>query len=51
MLYVCFGHKGSFVVRDPGFFLFAGTGVVRGTTYPGLAATEVDRSIFKSVLC
>ena len=44
MLYECFPAEGAFVVRDPGFFLFAGTGVVKGTSYPGLVATEVDRA-------
>ncbi len=44
MLYECFPAVGSFVVRDPGFFLFAGTGAARGSSYPGLVATEVDRA-------
>ena len=44
MLYECFPAEGSFVVRDPGFFLFAGTGAARGSSYPGLVATEIDRA-------
>ncbi|MFD7160137.1 N,N-dimethylformamidase beta subunit family domain-containing protein [Kribbella sp. NPDC059898] len=44
MLYVCFARRASFVVREPGFFLFAGTGAVDGTAYPGLADTEIDRA-------
>jgi hypothetical protein len=44
MLYECFPAEGSFVVRDPGFFLFAGTGARKGSSYPGLVATEVDRA-------
>ncbi|HEY3563291.1 MAG TPA: N,N-dimethylformamidase beta subunit family domain-containing protein [Kribbella sp.] len=44
MLYECFPAVGSFTVRDPGFFLFAGTGAAKGTKYPGLTATEVDRA-------
>lgn len=35
--------KGMFTVEDPGFFAFAGTDAVRGATYPGLTAGEVDR--------
>jgi hypothetical protein len=44
MLYECFPAVGSFTVRDPGFFLFAGTGAVKGSSYAGLVATEVDRA-------
>ncbi|GAA3127117.1 hypothetical protein JOF29_007748 [Kribbella aluminosa] len=44
MLYECFPAVGSFTVRDPGFFLYAGTGAVKGSKYPGLPATEVDRA-------
>lgn len=44
MLYECFPAEGAFVVRDPGFYLFAGTGVVKGRSYAGLAGTEVDRA-------
>ncbi|WP_445153623.1 N,N-dimethylformamidase beta subunit family domain-containing protein [Arthrobacter sp. Hor0625] len=34
---------GTFTVSDPGFFAFAGTGAVRGTTYAGLTSGETDR--------
>ncbi|HEY3512119.1 MAG TPA: N,N-dimethylformamidase beta subunit family domain-containing protein [Kribbella sp.] len=44
MLYECFPAVGSFTVRDPASFLFAGTGAAKGSTYPGLVATEVDRA-------
>ncbi|MFD7158007.1 N,N-dimethylformamidase beta subunit family domain-containing protein [Kribbella sp. NPDC059898] len=44
LLYECFPAVGSFTVRDPGFFLYAGTGATKGSTYPGLVATEVDRA-------
>ncbi|NUU33206.1 N,N-dimethylformamidase beta subunit family domain-containing protein [Arthrobacter sp. C9C5] len=37
------GVKGTFTVTDPSFFAFAGTGAVRGATYPGLTAGETDR--------
>lgn len=44
MLYECFPAEGAFVVRDADFFLFAGTGAVKGTSYAALAGTEVDRA-------
>ena len=44
MLYECFPAVGSFTVRDPGFLLYAGTRATRGSAYPGLTATEVDRA-------
>ncbi|WP_238332659.1 N,N-dimethylformamidase beta subunit family domain-containing protein [Kribbella jejuensis] len=44
MLYECFPAVGSFTVRDPDFFLYAGTGARKGSAYPGLTATEVDRA-------
>ena len=34
---------GVFTVTEPDFFAFAGTGAVRGATYAGLTAGEVDR--------
>ncbi len=43
MLYEAFPARGPMVVHDPGFFLFAGTGARRGTSYRGLVGTEVDR--------
>ncbi|MBP2356637.1 hypothetical protein JOF29_007747 [Kribbella aluminosa] len=44
MLYECFPAVGAFTVRDPGFFLFAGTRVRAGTAYPGLIGDEADRA-------
>jgi hypothetical protein len=44
MLYECFPAAGSFVVRRPEFFLFAGTGARKGSSYPGLVGTEIDRA-------
>jgi hypothetical protein len=44
MLYECFPARGALVVHDPGSFLFRGTGARRGTTYPGLVGTEIDRA-------
>jgi hypothetical protein len=44
LLYECFPAAGSFVVRRPGFFLFAGTGAKQGSSYPGLVGTEIDRA-------
>ena len=44
MLYECFPADGALVVRDPDFFLFAGTGATRGSSYPGLVGTEIDRA-------
>ncbi|HZX05133.1 N,N-dimethylformamidase beta subunit family domain-containing protein [Kribbella sp.] len=44
MLYVCYSRQGRFVVREPRFFLFAGTHAVNGTSYPLLAGAEVDRA-------
>jgi len=44
MLYECFPAVGRFIVHNPGFFLYAGTGATKGSTYPGLVATEVDRA-------
>ncbi|MGW7682793.1 N,N-dimethylformamidase beta subunit family domain-containing protein [Kribbella sp. NPDC054772] len=44
MLYECFPAVGAFTIRDPGFFLFAGTGARAGTSYPGLIGDEADRA-------
>lgn len=44
MLYECFPAEGALVVHDPAFFLFAGTGATRGSSYPGLIGTEIDRA-------
>jgi hypothetical protein len=43
-LYECFPGNGPFVVTDPSFFLFRGTGVRAGSSFPGLAGDEIDRA-------
>lgn len=43
MLYDAYPALGDMKVRDPDFFLFKGTGVREGTTFPGLLAIETDR--------
>jgi hypothetical protein len=35
---------GTFTVSEPSFFGFQGTGVTRGTTFPGIVAGETDAS-------
>ena len=44
MLYECFPAAGPFTVYTPDFFLYAGTGVTRGTSFPGLVGVESDRA-------
>ncbi|NUR94878.1 MAG: hypothetical protein HOV67_06400, partial [Kribbellaceae bacterium] len=44
MLYECFPATGAFTVRDPDFFLFAGTGARANSAYPGLVGNEADRA-------
>ncbi len=44
MLYECFPAAGPFTVYTPDFFLYAGTGVMRGTSFPGLVGVESDRA-------
>ena len=44
MLYECFPAQGAMVVSDPTSFLFAGTGARRGSSFPGLVGTEIDRA-------
>lgn len=44
MLYECFPAKGALVVQDPDFFLYAGTGARRGSSYAGLIGVEIDRA-------
>lgn len=43
-LYECFPATGPFVVIDPSFYLFRGTGVRVGSSFPGLAGDETDRA-------
>ncbi len=44
MLYECFPAAGAFVVHDPTFWGFAGTGVAAGDRFDGLVGTEIDRA-------
>lgn len=44
MLYECFPAAGPFVVEDPDFWAFAGTGVKAGDSFQGLVGTEIDRA-------
>jgi hypothetical protein len=43
MLYDAFPVAGPMVIREPGFALFEGTGVKRGSSLPGLVGIESDR--------
>jgi hypothetical protein len=43
-LYDCFPSKGDMRIVEPGFFLFAGTGVAADTKVPGLIGNESDRA-------
>jgi hypothetical protein len=43
-LYECFPAVGALVVQTPGFFLFRGTGVHRGSSLGGLVGSEIDRA-------
>lgn len=40
--YGCLKAEGQFVVTDPDFFLYRGTGVKRGDRFPGVVLGEVD---------
>ncbi|REE99477.1 N,N-dimethylformamidase beta subunit family domain-containing protein [Thermomonospora umbrina] len=42
IMYNCFPAVGSFTVHRPAHWLFRGTGVRRGTTFPGLIGPETD---------
>ncbi|MER7246984.1 N,N-dimethylformamidase beta subunit family domain-containing protein [Kribbella sp. NPDC000426] len=44
MLYECHPASGAFTIREPNFFLFAGTGAKAGSAYPGLVGNEADRA-------
>lgn len=41
--YDCYPSAGAMRIVTPGFFLFEGTGVARGTELPGLVGNESDR--------
>ncbi|WP_433229842.1 N,N-dimethylformamidase beta subunit family domain-containing protein [Actinomadura formosensis] len=40
--YVCFPAEGAFTVHRPDFWLFRGTGVRKGTRFPGVIGPEAD---------
>lgn len=42
-LYDAYPASGALKIRDPDFFLFEGTGVTEGSTFPGLIGPETDR--------
>jgi hypothetical protein len=42
-LYRCSDARGTFMVTNPNFFAYAGSGTQAGEGYPGLIAIEVDR--------
>jgi hypothetical protein len=44
MDYECYPAKGTYVVADPGFFLFRRTGVSAGQRFAGIVDIEVDRA-------
>ena len=48
VFYECNPVSAPYVVHDPGSWIFAGTGVHRGTAFPGLVGPEYDR-VNKSV--
>ncbi|MEV7011018.1 N,N-dimethylformamidase beta subunit family domain-containing protein [Streptosporangium sp. NPDC051022] len=41
-MYTCFPAEAVYVVHNPDNWIFEGTGVRRGTTFPGLAGVETD---------
>jgi N,N-dimethylformamidase beta subunit-like, C-terminal len=43
VFYECNPVSAPYVVADPGNWIFAGTGVRRGTSFPGLVGPEYDR--------
>ncbi len=43
VLYDAFPVSGPMVVREPDFALFGGTGVTKGSSFPGLIGVESDR--------
>ncbi|MER5648047.1 N,N-dimethylformamidase beta subunit family domain-containing protein [Streptosporangium sp. NPDC002524] len=42
-MYDCFPSESAYVVRRPKNWIFEGTGVRRGTTFPGMVGVETDR--------
>ena len=47
-MYDCFPAEAAYVVYDPGRWIFKGTGVRRGTAFPGMAGVETDK-VFSGV--
>ncbi|WP_218825141.1 N,N-dimethylformamidase beta subunit family domain-containing protein [Streptosporangium subroseum] len=47
-MYDCFPAEAAYVVYDPGHWIFKGTGVRRGTAFPGMAGVETDK-VFSGV--
>ena len=46
-MYDCFPAEAAYVVYDPGHWIFKGTGVRRGTAFPGMAGVETDKVILR----
>lgn len=44
MLYECFPARGTYRVIRPDFWLFSGTRVRAGSSFPGLVGVEIDRA-------
>lgn len=42
-MYDCYPSESAYVVDRPGNWIFKGTGVRRGTSFPGMAGVETDR--------
>ena len=47
-MYDCFPAEAAYVVYRPGHWIFKGTGVGRGTAFPGMAGVETDK-VFSGV--
>jgi hypothetical protein len=47
-MYDCFPAEAAYVVYNPGHWIFKGTGVRRGTAFPGMAGVETDK-VFSGV--
>lgn len=44
-MYDCFPSESAYVVHRPGNWIFEGTGVRRGTAFPGMAGVETDKVV------
>ncbi|MBB4941337.1 hypothetical protein FHR32_005714 [Streptosporangium album] len=44
-MYDCFPSESAYVVTRPGNWIFKGTGVRRGTAFPGMAGVETDKVV------